>query len=402
MRMHLITTGTAILLASVLEFSTPVLAASNTLACKMVDNLCYLDGGFNKLSGLSLILDTGSSLSVLDGSKASGLGATPTSCYPVQGPGGGDDQFCEYAGVTISTGPWTLQNQNIYGGPFSYVAKEDGYPTDGTLGSNIFLSNVVELNYQNAQVTLTDPNVWDSTGHGELSPISISNEVVPLVWASVTFPDGTQVEGQFLIDTGLAGTGLLISTDFQKAHPELLQQLKKSSPVIQTGTSAVGGSFTALLSRVPKLQIGNFIIQKPITSFPVNPSQDYAGLAGSIGADILSHFGVVFDYVHQGLYLKPNKNYGQAFQADMSGIRLVVNPPDYHTFIVASALDGSPAKNAGILPGDVLISTNGINSKNLSLGDVQSILRTPSDHCQLVFMRSGKQIAVDILLKSIL
>ena len=121
---------------------------------------------------------------------------------------------------------------------------------------------------------------------------------VPYVQAKISLPDGRQVEGKFLVDLGQIVAGLLITKSFQQAHPEVL----KYKPIVHLPrVAAVGGTMEYSAGRVPQLQLGSFKIMEPITCFPEHAPGEYAkpDLAGAIGADILSRFDVVFDYVHR-------------------------------------------------------------------------------------------------------
>lgn len=70
-------------------------------------------------------------------------------------------------------------------------------------------------------------------------------------------------------------------------------------------------------------EIGSYKFKQVITAFPDSCSV-MSKLAdtkrnGSIGINLLKRFVVLFDYQQGHLYLKPNYNFKQPFEHDMSG-----------------------------------------------------------------------------------
>jgi hypothetical protein len=287
------------------------IATETTVQCQMVDDLCFIQGSFGKLNNLSLVLDTGSSWSVLKPSRVSQLGVPPSMSVPVAGSGSGDSSVAyvfNNIGITLGKDT-TLENQTIVSLPIDYIANGTNHPTDGILGSNIFNNFVVTYDYFHQQATFADVVPARFTENSEIIPLRLDSNL-PFIEAKISLPDGSQIEGSFFVDTGLVGTDLIINEPFRIAHPELLQY----APVSQKTISAVGGALEVDITLAPQIQIGSFSIKKPDAMYPIHPSGMYAkpDLIGSIGAGILKQFTVSFDYRNNKAYLIPNSSLGKA------------------------------------------------------------------------------------------
>jgi hypothetical protein len=311
------------------------------------------------------------------------------------GASGADASFQVIQGAEIRSGGLALSRQTVLAMPFGYVAERMGVSTDGTLGSNLFLPYVVQLDYQNGRATVFPPESWNPEGQGEALPISV-NDKVPVVQAVVQLPDGSSVSGGFLVDTGQIISGLLLSKPFLDAHPGA-----KKNAVHPPAVSAVGGTMEYEAARIPALFLGGEKIENPIAAFPEKAAGIYArpDIAGAIGADILSQFTVTFDYGRKQMFLLPNANRGKPFQFDRSGAALGVVPPHYEHIEIRGLMRGSPAAKAGLHPGDRLLSLDGRPVDNLL--SAQEALRTGGRH-RLVVERKGRKFPVSLRLQPLL
>lgn len=87
----------------------------------------------------------------------------------------------------------------------------------------------------------------------------------------------------------------------------------------------------------------------------------------------------------------------EEMDGEFQGIGVVVESID-GAITVVSPIEGSPAEAAGLLPGDVLVSADGIDLNGMELSAAADIIRgqrgTP---VSLVILRNGEQIAMDII-----
>lgn len=371
--------------------------AEERIPCKLVMGLCYVEMSLNKSWPFSVVLDTGSSLSVLDKLRRPELKLHETGEGYAASPGtGASSKYFLFDEVDIHVGKVTIPNQDIISLPFAYVGSRVGYPTDGTLGSNLFVKRVVEIDYLKKQVTVSDPKTWKPEGHGEAIPIMLEGNV-PFIEACMTLPHGEQVSGRFIVDTGQILSGLLISESFASAHPQLLDgKFIHPAPV-----TVVGGSMEYSLSRVNQFKIGSFTLKNIVTSFPKGAAGVYAksDVAGGIGPEILRRFKVVFDYPHKRMFLKPNTAFSERFETDLSGLQIEIVSSDFHVFTVTGVMKNSPAARAGIKTGDVITEVDGKNAGDIELADVLHTLQHSNKHCQLTLQRKEAFFKADLELK---
>ncbi|MHB8754431.1 MAG: PDZ domain-containing protein [Candidatus Acidiferrales bacterium] len=87
------------------------------------------------------------------------------------------------------------------------------------------------------------------------------------------------------------------------------------------------------------------------------------------------------------------------FEADASGLRFTVKPPDYGTIYVAAVLPGSPAAEAGLRVGDVVTSFNG--ERDLKLWRVIEELKKPGTTPALSVLRGKKAMTITLDLRRV-
>src|SRR5262249_33575251 len=143
-----------------------------------------------------------------------------------------------------------------------------------------------------------------------------------------------------------------------------------------------GGRTSGRLGRVAALQIGSFTINNPITLFSEDKAGAFANpsLAGNIGARIASKFRMFLDYGRRRIILEPSPTFAEPFDQAFSGIALRAERPDYHTVRVHEVLEDSPASDASLEVGDVIVSIDGKATENLTLPMINDMLETPVAH----------------------
>jgi hypothetical protein len=277
---------------------------SEVLLCTMRKNLCYVRASFGHAKNLSVIIDTGSSLSALNQRRAAELRLNPSATGTADGDGTGSDAtYHLYDDVTIRVGRVSLVGESIVTLDLDYISQGMGYPSDGTIGSNLFNGYIVDFDYLNGRVTLTEKRKWVAPSNREKLALAIEDGV-PYVEGTLDLGQGRRIQGKFLIDTGQVGSAVSISREFQKAHPELLEKLK----LVPTQTTAVGGTIRLLAGRLPAFQLGTFSVKNPTITIDVGAGETSteSNIAGAIGADLLSQFDLAFDYSGQLLHLRRN------------------------------------------------------------------------------------------------
>lgn len=114
---------------------------------------------------------------------------------------------------------------------------------------------------------------------------------------------------------------------------------------------------------------------------------------GTVGGDVLCRFEVTFDYMREKMYLRRGKEFGKAFEFDMSGISIAVVGDQLDSMVIDRVRKNSPAYYVGLLPGDKVISVNRMNLANAKFSDISGLLRKKDGYkIRVVIERSGRRI----------
>ncbi len=283
---------------------------STSIHFQLTDSLIFMQASLNGSQPLWMILDTGSSVTVFDESVSKTLGLRFNGERNVYGPGQGSAQklaFASHAALRLADAE--LDDQTVATMPLDWFSRELGRTTDGFLGSNIIRNYVVEIDYANQVLRLLDPATYSYAGPGQRLPLQFIWDNIPSVRAEVVAQDGTAITGIFLIDSG-ATTAIWLTKAFSEAHPEFLS-IPETIEV--RNVVAVGGALSTRLGRLPAVRLGGFVVANPCAQFSQNSSGIFAtaGLAGTIGAQMLRRFKVVLDYPHMEMILEPNEHFNE-------------------------------------------------------------------------------------------
>ncbi len=121
-------------------------------------------------------------------------------------------------------------------------------------------------------------------------------------------------------------------------------------------------------------------------------------IGGFIGSEILRRFKITFDYSRQRMTLEPNAYFGQPFEYDMTGIRLIAEGPDFRSFKVHRIIAASPAFKAGLQEGDLIVAINDQPTAKLTLEEVQQMFRLDGRSYRLSIKRGNKVFQTKIKL----
>lgn len=255
-----------------------------------------LTGTANRSRSLTFLLDTGYTMTMLDGEVAQSLGLRRVGQVTIAGIAG-DEQADEFEGAQFDFSGVVYTPRRIAALPPRSHARRRS--RDGILGSGFFRRFVVEVDPLTQALRLHDPKDYTYAGAGEIVPLQFKT-TTPFVEARIQVAGRAPAAGRFEIDTGCDG-GLCLGSKFVAAH-----QLDKSAGETEGSVrSGVGGGTRTQTGRVPQLQLGRLMIDQPLANFFQDGSPVGDGFAGHIGMDILRRFKIVFDYSRKRMILDP-------------------------------------------------------------------------------------------------
>ncbi len=310
-----------------------------------------------------------------------------------------------------------------------------GIPIHGIIGYDLFRDFVVEVNYKSQVIEFHDPRFYNNPGRkrSQTFPLAIV-ENKPFIDGTVTVEGESQVPIRLLVDTGSSDAVWL----FPDPEKGLEVPEKHYEDYLGKGLS---GDIFGKRTKVSDIRIGEFAFREAKAAFPDMAS--YSALKvlgnrnGSVGGEILRRFNIVFNYPGNSITLRKNGNYRDPFHYNMSGIELQHNGVRYiaeriadsrgvvrsdeRTFgdvqilmenrtrlslvpeiIVSAIRAGSPAAEAGLQEGDVILAVNGKRIHRYKLQEVLKMLNEKEGkRVRVLIERYNNDLLFSFVLKSV-
>jgi hypothetical protein len=357
---------------------------------ELVGNLVCLKVRVNGSEPLSFVLDTGASATVLDSDQADRLGLQLEK-YPFTIAGAPAD-LRRARGLSLSLPDLDLVDQTV--AVYHLDADQlihSGRHLDGLLGYTFFSQFVVEIDYVARRIILYDPKTFQYTGPGESIPITVSR--VPFVHVKITTSGTDTTERLVMIDSGSHSSLNYVAEQFPSGTIE--------QDVLDL-TDQVTKPAQATFARAKSLQLGRFTVNNPVVglthsfAIPGLPSS----MNGLIGGGILRRFKVTFDYSQNRMILEANKHFGDPLEFDMSGAFLISDLPNSSGFKVFSVMPKTPASEAGLREGDVIVAINAEPAEKFELAKVQYDLFVQKGRTyRLTVKRQDERVQIKIKLR---
>ena len=370
------------------------LQAPVTLPFKLVTRHMVLPVAVNNSRPLAFVLDTGNRMGVIDVDRARELGVTLGREVKVGGvgPEALTGFFVQNASLNIERLPGFSQPVSL-AIPLRRLAARFGHDFDGILGSEFIKEFVVEVNYDARAITLHDRETFNYSGQGAIMPIRLNSSGHPLIDAQVTPVGKSPISGTFVIDLG-SGGALALHSPFVAEH-------RLPGPDVKTiaslGRGGTGGATTGRTGRVTALTIGQFTIRDVPTHFSEDASGAFASAAvnGNIGQQVMGRFRIFLDYGRNRIILEPTATLAGPFDRASSGITYEAVDLDYRTFRITTILEDSPATDARLAVGDVIVAVDGRKAPDLTITVMHELFEQPTPRT-LTIQRGDSTLTVTL------
>lgn len=307
------------------------------------------------------------------------------------------------SGIDLQAGAILARNRSILVLEEDYLRFEDyaGIEIHGILGADFFRRFIVKIDYRKRVISLYDPRTEQLPEQGYTKVPAEFRKSKPYVFPEIALRQGDTSTLKLLLDTG-AALPLLINTD---SDPGLVLPERVLPSNLGAG---LGGFLVGYKGRVPSLSMPPFEFSNVVTSYQeLNLDQiDSTSLDqrnGIIGNEILRRFTVVLDYIREEVYLQPNRDYGDEFKADRSGLLIIATGPNLRNYLIYSVLDDTPAQEAGLQPGDEIVRINWLPSAFLSLGGIIRRLQKPAGkRIRITVKRNGERVKATFVLRDLI
>jgi hypothetical protein len=183
------------------------------------------------------------------------------------------------------------------------------------------------------------------------------------------------------------------------AHRELA---RLSPSVVEPLGAGIGGETRFAFARAPRLDIGPLTARDLVVGRSVDGSLSGRYYDALLGARFLQRYRVTFDYPHRQIIFEPNPA-AEPETFDRSGAYVVQDLNDAHRFTVHAVAAGSPAEQAGVVRGDVLLIIAGLPAAGLTLNTIRANLSVGADQpVEAVVSRRGRKITTSLHLRDLI
>ena len=339
---------------------------------------------------LNFILDTGSGGISLDSTTVEYFKITPTpSDMTILGIAGIRkvsfvyNQKLRLPGLTVDSLNFHINNYDI-------LTQVYGEKIDGIVGYSVLSRYIFKVDYDSATISIfSNGRIKYPRGGWLYEPIL---RTLPVQTARIR--DAVASNSRFLFDIG-AGLCLMLNKDFIEDS----NFLDKKRVLYAKEAEGVGGKIDMHLTVIKEIRLGPYKF-KNIPAFVFDDTfniTSYPYLSGIIGNDILRRFNLILNYAKREFYFKPNTHFQQPFDYAYSGIELYYVDGQ---IILGDVASKSPAEEAGLKEGDVLIGINNLLGQNIQV--YKTTLQAAGEKIRMIVNRDGQLMEFNFKIKSIL
>ncbi len=310
-----------------------------------------------------------------------------------------------------------------------------GIPIHGIIGFDLFRDFVIDVNYSNRSIKFIDPKYYKhkSSSRIETLPLAIIDRKA-YIEGEVSFDDEENVPVKLLVDTGSSDAVWL----FQDLEKGINVPPKHYVDYLGKG---LNGNIFGKRTKVRSVKLGNFLLKNAKAAFPdmfsFSSIKDHGDRNGTVGGEILRRFNIVFNYPANKIHLRKNSNFGDPFRFNMSGLDLQHNGVRYIAeritdsrgvvknddksfgdvqilmenrtrlslvpeIIVSGIRAGSPAEEAGLREGDIILAVNGKRIHKYKLQEVLNLINEKEGKkVRVLIERYNKDLTFSFTLKDV-
>lgn len=309
-----------------------------------------------------------------------------------------------------------------------------GIPIHGIIGYDLFRDFVVDVNYGNQTIKFHDPVLYTyrNSKKRETLPLFIRRKKA-YIDGNLFLKDAQELPVKLLVDTG-SSDAIWLFEDEDINIPE-----KHYDDFLGKG---LNGDVFGRRTKVNSIKLGRFSMEDAKAAFPDMESYNFiknlGSRNGSVGGEVLKRFNIIFDYQQSKITLRKNRNFDAPFKYNLSGLNLQhagmryiaesisdsrgVVHGDKNNFgnvqllfeaqtrlslvpeiVVSGIRAGSPAHQAGLKEGDVILAVNGKRVHRYKLQEVLEMLNEKEGkHIKVRIERFNSDLLFTFVLKNML
>lgn len=412
---------------------------SDKIKFKLINNLIVIPVEINGVE-LSFLLDTGVSKPIIFNflNVSDTLKIKDTEKIFLRGLGEGESvEALRSKNNVFKIGDAIKLNQDLYAVYNTNLnfAPRLGIPIHGILGFDLFKDLVVEINYSNKYIRITEPKSFSYKNCKKCETFNLefyNNKPYVNAFAKI---NNKNIPVKLLIDSGGSDALWL----FEDKDLGIVSSDKFFLDFLGHGLS---GSVYGKRSKINEFHLKSFVLKKANVAYPdftsISHAKRFKGRNGSLAGNILKRFNIIMDYKQAKLTLKKNGHFKEEFSYNKSGIELAHdgfrlvkerdnlvrdnnNLPNTDNqnktrivfdvrykislkpaYTIVELRKDSPAYKAGLKTGDIILSINGKQAYHYTLQQIMHMFfDEDGKRIKLRIDRDGKFLSYTFLLEDL-
>ncbi|MBU0763676.1 MAG: aspartyl protease family protein [Bacteroidetes bacterium] len=357
---------------------------------ELYEDWIFIKVSINGSKPLNYIFDTGVNVMTVDEKTAEGLGLIHKGNSQLSGS-------IQQTGISFSTAPnvaigsITLDSVIVVTQSHEHISVFYDRDIHGFIGYDLLAGRIIRIDYENNVLEVL-PAFKPPEG-SYVTGLTFINDI-PMISGLAVICNGDTAGLRLIFDTG-ASVSLVCSSPFTgKYHLTETCSNRYESPAL--GPTAVGKIY---VTRFPELNVANH----SFSDIPVSLNTSSSGLLswdahdGLLGNEILKRFNLIIDRNSKLVCMTPNSLMNEDFKIHCSGLFIKYEDLTRKCIIVHAVVEGSPADESGLLPGDELLKINGRKCSEMRISEIKALLRKDGEKVILCIKR--QDILIDMLLK---
>ncbi len=339
----------------------------------------------NVKDSFNFILDTGCGGISLDSSACAENNILPTPTDTTITVMGNSTKVSFVFNQQLHFPGLTVSKLNFHVNNYEVLTSVYGERIDGIIGYSFFSRYIVKINFDSSLIHVFSPGKIKYDAGGMLLHPRLS-KTIPV--QELTIRDKKKINSDFYFDTG-AGLNFLMSESYLR-DSNILVDKKKTFDLQGEG---VGGKLRMKLTVIKSVQLGKYKFRN-VPSYIYGDTFNvtaYPATGGLLGNDLLKRFNLTINYGKSEIHIVPNQQFAVPFDYSYTGIAV------YYVggiILIDNIVAGSPADEAGIKTGDVLISVGEDDSNNIM--QYKTALQTAREIVRIKVKRKGQLLSLAI------
>jgi hypothetical protein len=287
------------------------------------------------------------------------------------------------SGVTLRFPGVEFLDQKAVVTPYIPGAPNMWEGSEGQISAALFKNFVVGIDFEKMVITLTEPGKFRYEGAGVVLPMTAMPSGMWAIPATLDVPGQGPLAVDLALDLGNSNP-LQISTG--GAHGFTFPE----ESIAASLGFGMQGEVLGRFGPVRKVTLGGITVEDVLTGFDEGNEFEEA----MVGFELLSRFNLTFDYPHERLILEPNSHFADPFEFSQG--RAYLRSVSGGGVQVGRVVPRSPAAEAGLQEGDLILEVGGVDVSGHDLFQLGSVLDVQGGSAEFTMERKGWKVSFEV------